>query len=436
MKIYTALARVALLLSTALAALAAPAAPAATGTSNTPASRAAPAALPASAAPQALPPADSPRAPPKALAAAAAAGHNAPAFNPGIPRKKKSRVLAQRDHPADTGPLYAARADAMQAAQDIAQRRGLEPAWVRNAIGKARFVAAIAKANLPAPPGVAKNWQLYRSRFIEPVRIRAGVKFWRANQAALARAQAQTGVPPEIVVGILGVETLYGQQTGNYRVMDALCTLAFDFPAGHPRAQARAAYFLSELEEYLALTSRTHTDPMALKGSYAGALGMPQFMPSSWTRYGVDFDGNGRIDLFNNTADIIGSVANYFQAFHWKPGMPTHYAVQLDPARLDLDALRKPDVLPSFSVAELADKGAVVDAQGAQHQGPLALIELQNGDAPPQYLAGTENFYAITRYNSSSYYAMAVIELGAQIAQVVALENQALGESAQAGVPK
>jgi len=186
-----------------------------------------------------------------------------------------------------TGPLYATRADVMREALAIAQSRALDPQWVRHAIGQARYSAAVAQAITPVAPGVAKNWQLYRSRFIEPVRIQAGLAFWRANEAALLRAQAQTGVPPSLIVGILGVETLYGQQTGHFRVLDALCTLAFDFPAAHPKAQARAAYFRSELEEYLVLTRRSHTDPLALKGSYAGAMGMAQFMPSSWARYGA-----------------------------------------------------------------------------------------------------------------------------------------------------
>jgi len=131
---------------------------------------------------------------------------------------------------------------------------------------------------------------------------------------------------------------------------------------------------------------------------------------------GVDFDGDGKVDLFNSPADAIGSVANYFKAFNWQSGMPTHYPVTFDTQKLDMDALLAPDILPTFSVASLMAKGAVLEGAALQHQGPLALIELQNGDAPPSYVAGTENFYAITRYNWSSYYAMAVIELGQEVA--------------------
>ena len=321
--------------------------------------------------------------------------------------------------PQAAGPLYASRPEVMEQAQALAQRLELPPAFVLQAIGQARYMPGIAKAILPPAEGVAKNWALYRSRFVEPQRIQAGAAFWLANQATLQRAEEETGVPASIIVGILGVETLYGKNTGNFRVMDALCTLAFDFPAAHPRAAARAAFFQSELEAFLLLTARTHTDPLALRGSYAGALGWPQFMPSSWTRYGVDFDGDGRVDLFNSQADVIGSVAHYFEAFGWKPGMPTHYAVDIS-AVTDLPSLLAGDILPSFGAAELAARGVQLAEPGPAHTGPLALIALQNGDQPQLYVAGTENFYAITRYNWSSYYAMAVIELGQAVAERLA----------------
>jgi membrane-bound lytic murein transglycosylase B len=143
-------------------------------------------------------------------------------------------------------------------------------------------------------------------------------------------------------------------------------------------------------------------------------------------KYAIDFDGDGRVDLFNSQADVIGSVANYFKSFGWKPGMPTYFPVRMDEAILDKAALLVPDILPTFSPAELAAKGVMLDAPGNQHTGPLALIELQNGDAAPQYVAGTENFYAITRYNWSSYYAMAVIELGQAVANAMQAQTQGL----------
>lgn len=343
-----------------------------------------------------------------------------------IKKTSANRAAALAESAAkNKGPLYDGRAEVMQQADAIAASRGLERDWVRQAIGQAHYMPGIAKAILPPPVGVPKNWALYRSRFVEPLRIKAGTKFWLANQDTLQRAEEQTGVPANIIVGIVGVETIYGQNVGNFRVIDALCTLAFDFPTAHPKAEARAAFFRSELEEYLALTARTHTDPLALRGSYAGAMGWPQFMPSSWSRYAIDFDGDGRVDLFNSQADVIGSVANYFQAFHWQRGLPTHYPMRFDAATLDLPALLAPDIKPSFSVAELAAKGVVLEGAGAVATGPLALIELQNGEDAPLYVAGTENFYAITRYNWSSYYAMAVIELGQAVAEAVAARKLA-----------
>lgn len=312
--------------------------------------------------------------------------------------------------------LYASRPEALQFADDLAARRDLDREWVRQAIGQARFLSQVPRLMLPPAKGTAKNWRAYRSRFIDPIRIRAGVRFWQENQAALERAEREYGVPVEIIVGIIGVETVYGQQMGTFRVMDALTTLAFDFPAAHPRAAERTEFFRRELEQFLSLSSRSGTDPFEPRGSYAGAMGLGQFMPSSWVRYAIDFDGDGRIDLFKSPSDAIGSVANYFRGHGWTPGMPTHFAVQFDPARLQLDDLLAPDILPTFRAASMQAKGAVLDTAGAQYAGPMALVELQNGGNPPSYVAGTENFYAITRYNWSSYYAMAVIELGREVA--------------------
>jgi membrane-bound lytic murein transglycosylase B len=313
------------------------------------------------------------------------------------------------------GIRYANRADVLAAAVDIAQRQNLEQQWVRRNLAQAHFMPSIAKAVLPPAVGVPKNWAVYRSRFIEPRRIQAGVDFWRTHQETLARAELETGVPAELIVGIIGVETIYGQQTGNFRVIDALATLAFDFPDGHPRAAERRQFFKEELGQFLTLAQRNGVDPLTLRGSYAGAMGLPQFMPSSWLKYAVDFDGDGKVDLLGSAADAIGSVANYFKVFNWQPGLATHFPVSFDADKLDLDALLLPDILPTFSVASFQAKGAVLSGDALNHTGKLALIELQMGDSPPIYVAGTDNFYAITRYNWSSYYAFAVIELGSAV---------------------
>ena len=313
---------------------------------------------------------------------------------------------------ATAGPAYATRPEVMRFADELAERRNLNPQWVRRAIGQATLVPAVVRLMQPSPQPFVKNWAAYRGRFIDAARIDAGVQFWKANQATLARAEKEYGVPSEIIVGIIGVESIYGRNTGSFRVIDALTTLAFDFPASHPRAAERAAFFKGEVEQFLSLQSRLGADPMRPLGSYAGAMGMPQFMPSSWVRFAVDFDGDDKIDLWNSPADVIGSVASYFTAFDWKPGMPTHYPVSFDATKLDLDALMAPDILPTFSVASFTAKGAVLEGPALAHKGPLALVELLNGPDPASYVAGTENFYVITRYNWSSYYAMAVIELG------------------------
>ncbi|MFC5499475.1 lytic murein transglycosylase B [Caenimonas terrae] len=310
---------------------------------------------------------------------------------------------------------YSTRADAMAFADDLAQRRDLDPEWVRRALGDAKFLPTVARLMQPAPSGTPKNWRVYRSRFIDPVRIAAGVRFWQANADTLARAEKEYGVPAEIIVGILGVETIYGQQMGSFRVIDALATLAFDFPQAHPRAEERSQYFRRELEHFLSTEKRLGADPLQPVGSFAGAMGMPQFMPSSWEKWAVDYDGDSKVDLAGSAADAIGSVANYFKGYGWQAGMPAIYPVSLDPARLDKEALLAPDILPTFSVASFTAKGAVLPPEATQHKGPLALVELQNGDDEPSYVAGTENFYVITRYNWSSYYAMAVIELGREV---------------------
>ena len=323
--------------------------------------------------------------------------------------KKRKCTAAKAPTPAS----YANKTAVREAADTIAQNNGLSGTWVRATLAQARMLPEIVHAVTPAQDPGVRNWQVYRERMVDPVRVEAGVEFWLRNAKTLERAERETGVPASVVIGILGVETIYGKRMGKYRVLDALATLAFDFPASHPKAPARAAYFLQELEAFLVWCKQTGRDPLTVRGSYAGAMGMAQFMPSSWQKYAVDFDADGRIDLFDNSKDAIGSIANYIAAFGWKRGMPTHYPVQLDATRLDLPALLEKDILPSMSPALMAERGAILPAQALQHAGALALIELVNGaQASPSYVAGTDNFYVITRYNWSSFYAMAVIELG------------------------
>ncbi len=311
-------------------------------------------------------------------------------------------------------PTYAGHPDAMAFADAVAAAHGLDPARVRQQLGAARRIDSVRRLVMPPPAGVAKNWAAYRARFIDAQRVQAGLAFWRAQARWLALAEERWGVPAEIVTAIVGVETFYGRVMGDFRVIDALATLAFDFPPGR---RDRSAFFRSELEELFVLAQREGSDPLAVKGSYAGAMGLPQFMPSSVNRYAVDFDGDGHIHLHTGPADVVGSVAHYLAAFGWQRGQPTHYGVAVPVDSRDRAALLAPDILPSFTAAEFAGRGAQLDAAGQAHAGPLALVELQNGDAAPSYVAGTQNFYVITRYNWSSYYAMAVIDLAAALRQ-------------------
>jgi len=321
------------------------------------------------------------------------------------------------------GTAYGKTTEAIALADELAQQYNLPKAWVREQISKAQFLKGVPKMVLPPSVPTAKNWRAYRERFIESRRIDAGTQFWQTHQSALARAENTYGVPAEMIVGVIGVETFYGQNMGNFRVLDALTTLTLNFPSAHPRAAERQAFFKSELGHFLVQAhSQGH---VSAKGSFAGAMGWPQFMPSSTAKFAVDFDGDGRIDLRNNPVDAIGSVANYFKAFGWQTGMPTHYPVGFDETRLDKPTLLAPDILPSFSVNNFMAKGAVLDEEAQKHNGPLALVELFNGDDAPIYVAGTDNFYVVTRYNWSSYYALAVIELGQAVKANRALNSVA-----------
>jgi membrane-bound lytic murein transglycosylase B len=342
------------------------------------------------------------------------------------PKKTKSKSSKANVAGPVAGPAYAKRHDVNEWAEQMAKSSQLDVKWVKAQLAQARFIPSVPKLILPPTQISKKNWNAYQARFFEPKRIQAGVQFWKDNQSTLERAEQTYGVPPWLVVGIIGVETFYGQHTGNFRTLDALSTLTFDFPKEHPRAAERQAFFSKELAQFLRLAYKEKIKPISIKGSYAGALGLPQFMPSSWAQFAVDFDGDQHIDLFANKADVIGSVAHYFKAFQWQTGMPTHYPVTFNRELLDMDALMAPDILPTFSIGNFLAKGAVLEGDALNHKGPLALIELLNGDDLPSYVAGTENFYAITRYNWSSYYAMAVIELGQAVA--TRLNNANAGE--------
>ena len=325
------------------------------------------------------------------------------------PARGRRRTSAAVEDGAPDLVDYGGREDVLRFADALAERHGLDAGWIRAALARARFVPSVARFIMPPPAGTAKNWAAYRARFVEPIRIRAGVAFWNANEKWLAMAEELYGVPPEIVVGIVGVESIYGRQMGNFRVIDALATLAFDFPVGR---KDRSDFFRDELENWFVLCASEGIDPLAWKGSYAGAIGMAQFMPSSFNKYAVDLDGDGHVNLHASAADVIGSVAHYMAEFGWKRGLPVRFSVQPPADTADRAVLLAPDILPTFTAAEMQARGAALPPEAAGVDSVLALVELENGSAAPSYVAGTSNFYAVTRYNWSSYYAMAVVELG------------------------
>ncbi|MBJ7308652.1 lytic murein transglycosylase B [Rugamonas sp. CCM 8940] len=293
----------------------------------------------------------------------------------------------------------------------MVEKHGFQRAEVEALMGQVRFVESAVQLIKPAPPGKPKNWQAYSKQFIEPVRIDAGVKFWNENRDALTRAQELYGVPAEILVGIIGVETVYGRNTGRFRVLDALTTLAFSYPEAPSRAE-RMAFFRGELEATLLFARQNGVDPLALRGSYAGAVGMPQFMPSSIMKYAVDFDGDGRIDLLNSTNDAIGSVAAFLVAHGWQratPG-PLVIAANVSPSR-SWEPLLERGLSANFLAPDLLAAG-VNTTSALPADVRYGLVDLQNGAEATEYWLATNNFFAITQYNRSYFYAMSVVELG------------------------
>lgn len=268
----------------------------------------------------------------------------------------------------------------------------------------------------PGPPGQPKNWQAYRARFVEPIRVNAGVQFWNDYAGELERAEIAYGVPAEIIVGIIGVETVYGRNTGNFRVLDALTTLGFDYP-DTPTRITRMAFFRAELENVLLYARESNIDPWSLTGSYAGAIGWPQFMPSSIRAYAVDFDQDGKIDLQNSPADAIGSVAHYLTVHGWKVDTPIIFPAtipSLNNVNQRWASFIGQGLEAKYTFATLAHAGVVPSSQTPTDL-LYGLVDLQNGTAATEYWLGTDNFFAITLYNRSFFYAMSVIELGRTI---------------------
>lgn len=288
---------------------------------------------------------------------------------------------------------------------EMVRKHGYDRAELNRLLGDAQFQDGIIA--LITKPAEAKPWYEYRAIMLTPERIEQGVEFWRRNAEALRRAEVEYGVPPEIITAIVGVETRYGRNTGRHRVLDALVTLGFGYPK-------RAPFFRKELEQFLLMVREEGLDARSLNGSYAGAMGRPQFMPSSFRAYAIDFDGDGRRDLWNSDTDTIGSIANYFVRNGWRRGE----RVVLPATGVDSRHQRFLDagLKPSFTLGELAAAGIRVTTGGLSGETPSSLFDLDEENGPA-YWAGLQNFFAITRYNRSELYAMAVYQLSREIAQ-------------------
>jgi membrane-bound lytic murein transglycosylase B len=324
-----------------------------------------------------------------------------------FPPPARSANAAKR--PAETKSAgYAERDDVRAFIGEMAIEYGFDRASLTRVFRAARYQPAIVVA-MDRPLLEPPKWYTYSRPFLSPERVAAGVAYWNANAGALASAEERYGVPAEIIVGIIGVETFYGKIAGNYRVLDALATLAFDYPR-------RAAFFRGELRQFLLLARELRMPPQAAKGSFAGAMGVPQFMPGSYRTYAVDADGSGHPDLWGSPADIAGSVANYLARHDWQKGRPVLLPAAIAEDKRDA-ILRKLDGgLSERRAADAwaADGVSIADPTTGPIEDPIGLLLLEesiDGIEGASYRIAFNNFYVLTRYNRSRLYAAAVYEL-------------------------
>jgi membrane-bound lytic murein transglycosylase B len=328
-------------------------------------------------------------------------------------------VLCANSEPA--AAIDVKRPDVKEFIAHMAGTSSFKKRQLRKLLKAAQSQPSIIEA-MDRPAEKAKAWFEYRPIFVSERRIREGTDFWIAHRQALDRASVRSGVAPEYLAAILGVETYYGRLTGSYRVLDALATLAFDYPA-------REKFFRDELEQFLLLTRDAGLDPLSVKGSYAGAMGAPQFMPSNYRRYAVDADADGHIDLWTNWPDVCASVGNYLKEHGWNAGEPVLSEATVDPDKAsDMDGRK---LALSETVGSLHTKGVSFDSS-LPEDAPALLIAADDPDGV-HWRVGYNNFYVITRYNHSSLYAMAVYELAAAVKQRILL-NDAQAVAAQGPV--
>lgn len=304
---------------------------------------------------------------------------------------------------ATAASLDTDRPEVRQFIAETSERHGMDSASLKSLLAQAEHRQDIIEAI--TRPAEAMPWHRYRPIFMREDRIEGGASFWNEHAETLARAADLYGVPEEIIVAIIGVETRYGQHRGNYRVLDALTTLAFGYP---PRGE----FFRRELEQYFLLAAEEGFDPSALRGSYAGAMGIPQFISSSYRHYAVDGNDNGRRDLISSVPDAVASVANYFSEHRWRDGAPVVHPARV-PRDIDVSALANKGRHPYTTVGEL--RAAGVELEADLDDGLEATLMELEGENGLEYWVGLHNFYVITRYNHSPLYALAVWQLSQAI---------------------
>jgi len=281
-------------------------------------------------------------------------------------------------------------------------KHGFDTNELRILFGGTKFSDKVLQAI--SQPAEDLAWYKYRRIFLKDTRIKKGVRFWIKHEASLNRAEDVYGIPPQIIISIIGVETQYGQYKGKDKVMDSLATLAFHYPK-------RANFYRGELEQFLLLTREQNIDPLSLKGSYAGAMGIPQFISSSYREFAVDFDTDGKKDLWLNPVDAIGSVANYFNRHGWKSGQMITFPVSITGSRVN--EIINSDLKPHIGPDDLKKYGIIID-QDVPETALLKVLKFEQKDRDDYWL-GLHNFYVITRYNHSALYAMAVYQLSESI---------------------
>ncbi len=330
----------------------------------------------------------------------------------------------------------------------MAQTQGIPLSTLEMGFADAKTIPSIRKLVLPPSGSFKKNWVAYRRRFIEPIRLKAGKAFWEQNQTFLSKIEQESGVPAEVIVAIIGIETIYGRQTGNFRVKDVLSTLAFSYP-DTPNKASREQLFKDQLQELILLcwteaggilpaknssqgvNSSRFNGCLNQNSSYAGAIGLPQFMPSSIRSFAIDGDGDGRIDLKQSPKDAIASVANFMRKHGWQPGMPIYFPVQ-DGAVSEARALADGEPQLKYTVQDLIGKGVLTKDQGdlqmggVEPQSKALIVDLpypdKDGNDQARYVVGLNNFLTIVQYNRSYFYAQSV----AEFAEALGYKNQSV----------